>query len=237
MGRPAQACLGVGLLALLLSLINQFSAAELTAQPKIQQELMDALHEASYARALADCPSTQRRLLFLTTRPSCASFFLDKPRGDNTIIVSRLGLPQPNSFLAVPQRCACGVLMDPHGNHTKSCPRSSRLRTDRHDSVQAVVADMYRATGAFHVTTSDTTAVNEQTWTSSRVELRNSTVFPLTLAFRMPVFLMDTLLPRMRLLNAAIWDPHLFRQATLCIPFCLSFHGGFHPLQLLRLSA
>ena len=30
MGRPAQACLGVGLLALLLSLTNQFSAAELT---------------------------------------------------------------------------------------------------------------------------------------------------------------------------------------------------------------
>jgi hypothetical protein len=42
MGRPAQACLGVGLLALLLSLINQFSAAELTP-PLVRASVLASL--------------------------------------------------------------------------------------------------------------------------------------------------------------------------------------------------
>ncbi len=50
---------------------------------------------------------------------------------------------------------------------------------------------------------------------------------------------MDTLLPPMGQLNAAIWDPHLFRQATLSlvyIPFCLSFHGEFRPLAVAEIK-
>jgi len=42
MGRPALACLGVGLLALLLSLINQFSAAELTP-PLVRASVLASL--------------------------------------------------------------------------------------------------------------------------------------------------------------------------------------------------
>ena len=42
MGRPAQASLGVGLLALLLSLINQFSAAELTP-PLVRASVLASL--------------------------------------------------------------------------------------------------------------------------------------------------------------------------------------------------
>ncbi len=42
MGRPAQACLGVGLLALLLSLTNQFSAAELTP-PLVRASVLASL--------------------------------------------------------------------------------------------------------------------------------------------------------------------------------------------------
>ena len=42
MGRPAQACLGVGLLALLLSLINQFSAAELSP-PLVRASVLASL--------------------------------------------------------------------------------------------------------------------------------------------------------------------------------------------------
>ncbi len=42
MGRPAQACLGVGLVALLLSLINQFSAADLTP-PLVRASVLASL--------------------------------------------------------------------------------------------------------------------------------------------------------------------------------------------------
>jgi hypothetical protein len=42
MGRPALACLGVGLVALLLSLINQFSAAELTP-PLVRASVLASL--------------------------------------------------------------------------------------------------------------------------------------------------------------------------------------------------
>ena len=42
MGRPALACLGVGLLALLLSLINQFSASELTP-PLVRASVLASL--------------------------------------------------------------------------------------------------------------------------------------------------------------------------------------------------